>query len=77
MTAKLDTFIIGIIFTPFDILDCDAKLFIAVVTYAVVATFVELSLESSVGAVNEILKLLFPVHVLVEPSKLVPAFNDV
>ncbi len=32
MTAKTDTFICGIIFTPFDTLDCAAKLFIAVVT---------------------------------------------
>jgi hypothetical protein len=77
ITAKTDTFICGIIFTPLDIFDCDAKLFIAVVTYAVVAALIELSLGPSVGAVNETVKLLLPVHVFVEPSKLVPAFNVV
>jgi hypothetical protein len=55
----------------------DDKLFNAVVTYAVVAALVELSPWTGVGAVNEIVKLLFPDHVLLEPSKLVPAFNDV
>ena len=77
MTAETDTFNDVIIFTPSTILDCEAKLFIAVVTYAVVAAFVELLLGSRVGAVNPIVKLLIPVHVLVEPSKFVPAFNDV
>ena len=56
ITAKTDTFIWGIIFTPFDTLDCAAKLFIAVVTYAVVAALIELSLGPSVGAVNETVK---------------------
>ncbi len=77
ITAETDTFNDVIIFTPSTILDCEAKLFIAVVTYAVVAAFVELLLGSRVGAVNPIVKLLIPVHVLVEPSKFVPAFNDV
>ena len=77
ITAFTETFNDAKLFSPFHtLLDVD-KLFMAVVTYAVVAAFVELSLDKSVGAVNEIVKLLFPDHVLLEPSKFVPAFNVV
>ena len=40
-------------------------------------TFVELSLVTSVGAIIPTLKSFTPVHVFVEPSKFVPAFNVV
>jgi hypothetical protein len=75
--AFTETFNDEKLFIPFHSLSDVDKLFMARVTYAVVAAFVELSDGSSVGAVNEIVKLLFPDQVLLEPSKLVPAFNVV